>query len=98
MNYRVEVPSNIKCYGINVANTMCMNNDNIFIMDYTNTDIADGSVIAANDKQLEVQNDKVEKPVPNKRMDINNADDNATVIVAIAKHNKSWIDKEEETV
>ena len=98
VNGRVEVPSNIKYYGTNIKTTTCMNNDNNFIIDYTNTGVANSSVNAANDKQLKVQNDKVEKTVPSERMDTNDADDKATVIAAIAIDTKLWNDKEEETV
>lgn len=98
LNDRVTTQANINWYGTNVEPTMCMNNDNIFNIDYTNAGIADGSVIAANNKQLEVQNYKVEKMVLSKRVNTNNADDNAAVVVAIAKCIKLCNDREEETV
>ena len=75
-----------------------MNNDDNFTIDYTNTDIINSSVNVANDKQLKVQNDKLEKTVPSERTDTNNTDDKAIVIAAIATYTKSRNDKEEETV
>ena len=79
MNDKVELPFNIMCYGINIKTTLCTNNDDIFIIDYTNTNV----VITANDKQRELQKNKVENTVPNKRTNTNNADNKATMIAAI---------------
>ena len=73
------------------------NGDNIIIGN-TNKGIANSSMYAANDKQPEVQNDKVEKTIPSKETGTNNTDDRATVIAAIAKYIKLRNDKEEETV
>lgn len=57
-NDRIAISANINWYGANVKPNMYINNNNNFIIDYTNADIANGSVIADNDKQLEVQNDR----------------------------------------
>ena len=81
-------------HGTNIETTLRTNNDDICIINYTNTSV----VIAANDRQREVQNDKVQNTVPSERTNTNNADDKATVIAATATYTDSRNDKEEETV
>ena len=78
------------------------NNDS-FSIDCTNTDVANGSVIAANNKQLEAQNDTEEENTPNRvwiteGLSNSNANGNARVIATIVKHIEAWNNKEEETV
>ena len=74
-------------------------NDNNFSIVCTNDDIANGRVIAADNKQLKAQNNQVETTVPSKvQTDTNNAVDNAKMIATIAKHIDAQNDKEEETI
>ena len=54
VNDKVAISANINWYSTNVEPILYTNNDNNFIIDYTNTDIANGSMIAANKKQLKM--------------------------------------------